>query len=180
MNALTAAVIVAVVLAFAGCAAAYARSLRSSRRSEQLELVNRRINDLYGPLYVVSSVGDLAHRALAAKLEGADGTRLRKPLDEEEYNELRLWVTHVLMPMYERCERLLLDNASLMVEREVPECLLQFMAHVSGYKVVVEKWADDNFTEWDSTIEYPAGLKEYAARTYLALKDEQLRLTAGR
>lgn len=176
MDLLTAAVIAAILLAFIGYFLARTNNLRAARRREQLELVNRRINDVYGPLYLISSAGDIARGVMASKLGGGDGPKLNRPQTEEEYEELRLWVKHALMPLYERCESLLLDNASLMVEREMPESVLQFIAHVSAYKVIVEKWADDNFSEWDAAIDYPATLKEYVAKTYLALKDEQLRL----
>jgi hypothetical protein len=176
MSLLAAAFIAAVVLAFIAYLYTHRNSRRTARGRKRLELVNRRINELYGPLYLVTSAGEIVRGVMASKLGGGDGSKLNRPQSEEEYDELRLWVKNVLSPLYERCERLLLDNSALMVEREVPEPLLQLIAHVSAYKVVVEKWADDNFSEWDAAVDYPAALREYATKTYLALKDEQLRL----
>lgn len=178
MNILTAAIIVAVVLALVLFLWTRLNDLRASGRRERLEILDARIKDFYGPLYVVSSAVEVAHRAMAAKL-GGDGVKLPKPASEEQYEELRLWVTHVLMPMYQWCEKPLLDHTHLMVERETPECVLRFLAHVSAYKVVIEKWADDDFSEWEPPVAYPSELKEYASKTYLALKDEQLSLIRG-
>jgi len=74
------------------------------------------------------------------------------------------------------CERILLENAHLLREREMPVCILQFITHVSSYKAVVRKWEVGDFSERFSLIDFPEDLRSYATDAYQALKEEQLRL----
>jgi len=85
-------------------------------------------------------------------------------------------MTEVLMPLNEMKEQLILRNAYLIREAEIPECLLMFVAHSSAYKAVLKRWSDGDYSEHLSIIEFPEDLDFYASTSYQELKAEQLRL----
>jgi len=88
----------------------------------------------------------------------------------------RIWVENVFMPLNLQVEKIILENAYLIRERAVPECLLKFVTHVSAYKAVLKSWEKGDLSEWTSTIPFPKELQTYAADSYAELKQEQLRL----
>ena len=59
--------VITVILALTGYIATYANNLRLARRKERLDLINKRIDEFYGPLYVASQAGYIAWRALLDK-----------------------------------------------------------------------------------------------------------------
>jgi hypothetical protein len=61
----------------------------------------------------------------------------------------------------------------------MPQCLLDFVTHVVGYKAVLRKWADGDFSERRSTIGWPPEFDLYVRTSYAALKSEQMRLMHG-
>jgi len=63
-----------------------------------------------------------------------------------------------------------------VVEEHMPQCLLDFVTHVVGYKAVMSKWAEGDYTERRSTIGWPPEFDVYVERSYKALKAEQTRL----
>ncbi|MEK9138482.1 MAG: hypothetical protein AAB393_15260, partial [Bacteroidota bacterium] len=130
MGGQTVAIILGVALALCGYVATYVNNLLVERRREKLAFINKQITSFYGPLYVASVVGRTAYDALVAKLGRHHDLNLDSPLAEHEFSEWRLWVTHVFMPMNMWCERILLENAHLLREREMPPCILQFITHI--------------------------------------------------
>ena len=166
-----------VFLAFTGYLITYWYNLHLSKRKEQLELINKRLDDFYGPLYITAQAGLSAYQTLLIKLnrksifENTD-----PPPDDRVLEEWRIWVTTVFMPLNEIRERLILENAHLIREEQIPECLLQFIAHVSVYKAIIRKWELGDFSEHAPLIDYPPGLIDYLRISYQELKEEQLRL----
>jgi hypothetical protein len=64
----------------------------------------------------------------------------------------------------------------LIVEERMPECLLDFVTHVVGYKALLAQWAEGDYTERRSMIGWPPEFDIYVERSYQALKAEQTRL----
>jgi hypothetical protein len=172
----TVAILVGVGLALTGYLATYMNNLLAERRREKLAFINKQLTAFYGPLYVVSVVGRTAYDALVSKLSRHHDPNLDSPLAEAELAEWRLWVMNVFMPMNLWCERILLENAHLLRERDIPPCMLQFVTHVSAYKAVVKKWEAGDYSEQFSLIDFPEELRTFATQAYLELKTEQLRL----
>jgi hypothetical protein len=54
--------------------------------------------------------------------------------------------------------------------------LLDFVTHVSGYKAVLAKWAEGDYSERRSTIGWPPEFDIYVERSYAALKARQTEL----
>ncbi|MGD0800225.1 MAG: hypothetical protein ABR906_02805 [Terracidiphilus sp.] len=141
-------------------------------RKDKLELVNRRLDEFYGPLYVASQAGNIAYRSLLNK----QGKTQSYPILDSEMKEWVLWMTTIFMPLNDVREKIIIEKAYLIVEEQMPHCLLDFVTHVVGYKAVVTKWADGDYTERRSTIGWPPEFDIYVERSYAALKAQQTRL----
>lgn len=184
MNALsqalqTISLLVTIVLAFCGWLIAHRSARELARRKDELDLTNKRLNEFYGPLYVVSEVGKTAYNSLLRKLGRDavfDASRPFAQLRKSEQDEWKIWVRHVYMPLNETIERLIVNNAYLIREEQVPKCLLDFVTHVVGYRAMLAKWELNDYTEYQSIMDFPAGLNEYASKSYSELKSEQTHL----
>ena len=87
-----------------------------------------------------------------------------------------LWMTTIFMPLNDVREKIIIEKAYLIVEEQMPHCLLDFVTHVVGYKAVLAKWAEGDYSERRSTIGWPPEFDVYVKRSYAALKAEQTRL----
>jgi hypothetical protein len=166
------AAILTVILAFVGYLATFMSARMLARRKDKLDLVNRRLNEFYGPLYVASHAGNIAYRSLLDK----QGKTQCHPIRDEEMKEWVLWMTTIFMPLNDIREKIIIEKAYLIVEEHMPKCLLEFVTHVVGYKAVLAKWAEGDYSERRSTIGWPPAFDEYVTRSYKALKAEQTQL----
>jgi hypothetical protein len=58
-------------------------------------------------------------------------------------------------------------KAHLLIEDEMPECLLTFCAHKAGYDVLIQRWHDQDFTEHLSVVRHPGNrLYEYLEQSF--------------
>jgi hypothetical protein len=165
-------VVLTLALAFAGYLVTFMISRMLARRRDKLELVTRRLNEFYGPLYVASQAGNIAYRSLLNK----QGKTQSEPILDSEMKEWVLWMTTIFMPLNDVREKVIIEKAHLIVEEQMPRCLLDFVTHVVGYKAVLAKWADGDYSERRSTIGWPPEFDGYVERSYKALKGEQTRL----
>ncbi len=166
------AVVLTVTVAFAGYIITSWSAHMLARRRDKLDLVNKRLNEFYGPLYVASEAGNIAYRSLLTK----QGKTQSEPIRDEDLKEWVLWMRTIFIPLNEIRERIIIENAHLIVEEQMPQCLLDFVTHVVGYKAVLRKWADGDYSERRSTIGWPPEFDVYVRNSYAALKAEQTRL----
>ncbi len=166
------AAILTIVLAFAGYLVTFLGNRMLTVRADRLRLVDQRINDFYGPLYVATVAGNIAYNSLLKK----QGKTQCHPITDAEMKEWMLWMTTIFMPLNDIREKIIIEKAHLIVEEEMPRCLLDFVTHVVGYKAVLAKWAEGNYVERRSTIGWPPDFDTYVERSYQALKAEQTRL----
>lgn len=166
------AAVLTVTLAFVGYLMTFTITHMIARRSDRLKLVNERLNDFYGPLYIASQAGNIAYRSLLRK----QGKTQSFPILDSELEEWVLWMKTIFMPLNDIREKIIIDKAHLIVEEQMPHCLLDFVTHVVGYKAVVAKWAEGDYSERRSTIGWPPEFDAYVERSYQALKAEQTRL----
>lgn len=166
------AVVLTVLVALAGYALTSISAHMLARRRDKLKLVNKRLNEFYGPLYVASEAGNIAYRSLLAK----QGKQQSEPIRDEDLKEWVLWIRTIFIPLNEIREKIIIDKAHLIIEEKMPRCLLDFVTHVVGYKAVLCKWADGDYTERRSTIGWPPEFDVYVKDSYAALKAEQMRL----
>ncbi len=166
------AAILTVLVAFIGYALTFLSAHMLARRRDKLELVNKRLNELYGPLYVASEAGNIAYRSLLGKM----GKTQSNPVLDSELSEWVLWMRTIFIPLNDVREKIIIEKAYLIVEENMPQCLLDFVTHVVGYRAVLSKWADGDYAERRSTIGWPPEFDVYVRRSYAALKAEQTRL----
>ena len=163
------AAILTMIVAFAGYAITFLSAHMLARRRDKLELVNKRLNEFYGPLYVASQAGNIAYRSLLKK----QGKTQSEPITDADLKDWVLWMRTIFIPLNEIREKIIIDKAHLIIEEQMPQCLLDFVTHVVGYKAVLAKWAEGNYSERRSTIGWPPEFDVYVKRSYAALKAEQ-------
>jgi hypothetical protein len=161
-----------IILAFIGYLATFLSARMLERRRDKLKLVNKRLNQFYGPLYVASKAGDIAYRSLLKK----QGKTQSFPILDDEMKEWVLWMTTIFMPLNDVREKIIIEKAYLIIEEHMPQCLLDFVTHVVGYKAVLHKWEEGDYSERRSTIGWPPEFDVYVKQSYNALKAEQTRL----
>jgi hypothetical protein len=166
------AAILTILVAFTGYALTFVSAHMLARRRDKLELVNKRLNEFYGPLYVASQAGNIAYRSLLKK----QGKIQSEPITDEDLKDWVLWMRTIFIPLNEIREKIIIEKAHLIVEEHMPECLLDFVTHVVGYKAVLHKWAEGDYSERRSTIGWPPEFDVYVKNSYAALKAEQMRL----
>ena len=171
-NSLQSGFALTIILAFAGYLVTFMFTRMMARRADRLKLVNQRLNEFYGPLYVATVAGNIAYKALLEK----QGKTTCHPIRDEEMKEWVLWMTTIFMPLNDTREKIIIGNAHLIIEEQMPRCLLDFVTHVVGYKAVLAKWAEGNYGERRATIGWPPEFDLYVERSYQALKAEQTRL----
>ena len=78
------------------------------------------------------------------------------------------------MPINLQLYDIVQDNAHLLIEAEMPECLLVLQAHVASFKAVIERWDKGDYAEHEALIYYPSKeLLDYVTESYQALKAQQ-------
>lgn len=169
------AAILTVIVALAGYLMTSVSARMLARRQDKLSLVNRRLNEFYGPLYVASESGNIEYRSLLKK----QGKTQCHPIRDEDMKDWILWMTTIFMPLNDIREKVIIEKAHLIIEEQMPQCLLDFVTHVVGYKAVLAKWAEGDYTERRSTIGWPPEFDVYVKKSYAKLKAEQTRLMHG-
>lgn len=174
-------IIVTISLAFFGYLISYWSNLLLTRREKKLEHINKQLEEFHGPLFVATQKSDKAYAAFKQKLNRktffSDTNNL--PTDEE-IQEWRIWAKNVLMPNNQIIEKLIHEKSYLIQDEQLPACLLDFITHLSGFKAVIAKWEDGDFTENVSFVFYPSELPLYAKESFQNLKNEQLKLLGKR
>ncbi len=161
-----------ITVAFLGYAITFLSAHMLARRRDKLDLVNKRLNEFYGPLYVASQAGNIAYRSLLKR----QGKTQSEPILDTELKDWVLWTKTIFMPLNNVREKIIIEKAHLIIEEQMPHCLLEFVTHVVGYKAVLAKWGEGDFTERRSTIGWPPEFGRYVERSYAALKAEQTKL----
>jgi hypothetical protein len=169
------AAVLTICIAFAGYLITILGARMLARRRDKLRLVNKRLNEFYGPLYVASEAGNIAYRSLLTR----QGKEKSEPILDSEMKEWMLWMTTIFMPLNDIRERIIIEKAYLIIEEQMPQCLLDFVTHVVGYKAVLAKWTEGDYSERRSTIGWPPEFDIYVKRSYAGLKAEQTALLHG-
>ena len=172
----TITVVVTVFVAILGSLAAYLNSLRIASRKDRLDHVDRQLRKLYGPLFALNHVSNIAWVAFRQKNRpGADSYWRTEPGPTAEEEEAwRLWMATVFMPLILRMEEVILKHSDLIEEQDMPQCFIDLISHISAYKPVLQKWSNGDYSENVSVIRFPGrALTDYLEPQYRNLKLRQ-------
>lgn len=87
----------------------------------------------------------------------------------------------VFMPNNIRMYDMIVSKADLLIETDMPQCLLIFCAHVSAAQPVMKKWEAKDYSQQRSEVFYPAKeLLEYCSKSFKSLKAEQSSLLGAK
>jgi hypothetical protein len=111
------AAMLTVILAFIGYLMTFLSARMLARRRDKLHLVNKRLNEFYGPLYVASEAGNIAYRSLLER----QGKAQSYPIRDEDMKEWRLWMTTIFMPLNDIREKVIIEKAHLIIEEQMPQ-----------------------------------------------------------
>ena len=165
--------ITTVILAVAGYLYKYIDGKKTRKRQSKLLLINKRLEEFYGPLYFQSDSGEKSYQEL---LEKSGKQRVSINPTDEDLKEWRVWYKNVFHPYNLGMEKIILEKSYLILEEEIPQTLLDFISHISPYKAIVAKWDNKDYSEHFSRIPFPKDFKSYIHRSYKTLKKEQLKL----
>uniref|UniRef100_H2ZN64 Uncharacterized protein n=1 Tax=Ciona savignyi TaxID=51511 RepID=H2ZN64_CIOSA len=164
-----------------------------ARKEVQLELINRQIRDLYGPLYGNRLVQETTYRAVVGE-HSRLRTYLAKANELKDADMIRRWrsfVLEVMYPLDKEAERLICKNAHLIVNSDFPEEFERFLTHLAQMQFVMQHWkneqgklestkafTDDDFLERNNASGI-RGIKQMAAHVeqkYKELRAKQKQL----
>src|SRR4051812_11160709 len=162
----------------------YQTDLKLLQRNDRLERINRQLSDFYGPLLALTRSSQRSWEAFRQRHRPPPERSFWKPdppITEEDAAAWRLWMTNVFVPMHQQMLDIVLTHADLIDESEMPLCLLDLCAHVSGYQAVLKQWESGEISvarvDNISVVNFPSqALTDYASDAFDRLKAEQSRL----
>lgn len=165
----------AILIALLGAALKYLNDIQLARRKDRLDRISQQLKLLYGPLYALDQAARVAWLAFRSlHRAGTSFWNAEPPPTEDDKAAWRLWMTAVFMPLNRRMVDAIISNANLLVEPQIPKCLLDLCAHVSAYEAIVKQWQASDFSRHVSVLNYPwAEVSSYVSNSYQALGAEQ-------
>src|SRR5262249_54156451 len=127
-------------------------------RQAKLERVNLQLRKLYGPLYALLNQSRDTWVAFAQQhwpKQGNEGYFVGEENTEEEKKVWRLWMKEVFMPLNDKIEQTIVENADLVVGGEIPKVFKVTLAHIAGYRPVIRQWAEGDFSRHTSFGNWP-------------------------
>ncbi|KAH7620904.1 hypothetical protein NADE_003513 [Nannochloris sp. 'desiccata'] len=155
----------------------YFNTKKTDERKAQIDRANDQVRLLYGPLLACISATRSAYAAMVRQ-HSPDGTTdgfvkaIREWPDGPEGNSYRHWMKSVLQPLNERAADIIINHLNLLESSNIDPVLLQFVAHVSSYRVILNRWEDGATAEW-SAVSYPDKLPQYVEREFKKIKRKQ-------
>ncbi|KAK9816448.1 hypothetical protein WJX72_000464 [[Myrmecia] bisecta] len=166
-----------IVLGLGGYLFTYYNTKITEERKAQIERVNLQVKSLYGPLLACVTASKSAFDAMVTQhspnrsvADFMNAARLNP--NGPEGQTYRQWMKEVLQPLNEKAANIVTSNADLLEASSMEPLLLQLVAHVSAYKVILSRWEQGDSAEW-SAISYPDKLLEYCEREFKQIKARQ-------
>ncbi|KAK9802650.1 hypothetical protein WJX73_000703 [Symbiochloris irregularis] len=149
----------------------------NEERKAQIERVNEQVKELYGPLLACVTASKSAFDAMVRQHGEQCTTQefisaAREKPESEEAKTYRHWMKTVLQPLNEKARDIIVNRADLLEAPAVEPLLLQLVAHVSAYRVILARWEAGDLNEW-SAISYPDKLLQYVQTEFEKIKKRQ-------
>ena len=177
----TITVLVGIFLALAGYLATYVSNRLLAQRQAQLERINSQLNSLYGPLLADQALSKAAWKAYEEMAEGKWWDEGRPP-DNEQSAQWQALMAKVFHPANRRMVECVKANAALLLEDDMPECLINLAAHSAAYDILTVRWARPQFVaaRRENLVvprKFPGDeLEKYVRESFTKLKHDQLEL----
>jgi hypothetical protein len=175
--------IVTIILALLGFLVKYLNDLKLTQRKERLQHVENQLRDFYGPLFAISQALSKGYESFRSFYRPglpywdspeSDPKRVTTP---EEVAAFHLWTKEVFMPLNRQLVQTIVNHSDLLEESEIPNCLLDLLAHVSAYEGIIKEWDLNNFSHHTPLIRYPSTeFPQYVSTHYHRLKKLQAKL----
>jgi len=148
--------LVGVALAIFAASASYLFGVIDDHRKKKIDFVDQQIENLYGPLYALSTAAASAHRELlspiSAKINHADAGALSKP----QVDAWRHTMKTVLQPMNVRMANAIVSNSQLIEGGAIYPVFDRFILHVEAYRATIAKWKDADAESGESYLDRSA------------------------
>src|SRR5215210_5339283 len=120
----------------------------------QLDRLNRQLSQLYGPLYALYEEGERNWMLFVARFSHDDrpwskrtflpsGSDKFSPPEADRMVEYRRRMEQLFMPTNIQMEKLIVQNADLVIGTRMPDEFSDFLAHVAAAKLLVHRWKND-------------------------------------
>ncbi|MBD2564844.1 MULTISPECIES: hypothetical protein [Nostoc] len=196
MNPEAIAIFIAAIIGLFSIAWQIRANRMDDKRAAQLHRLDKQLSDLYGPLYALFESGDKQWRAFLREFSSHKNPNWFlgffpteeyqfTPPNEEQLRIFRLWTENIFMHTNTRLEETIINNAELIVGKEMPQAFLNFCVHVASVRASAAEWSVPNFEKanWRKHIAifpHPAGeLHNYIVTAFRYLKREQYLLISG-
>jgi hypothetical protein len=155
----------------------HAEIVRAGRRAH-LERINRQLQDLYGPLLVLTDSNERTWDEFKLRYLPNQHLQASPALTEEQEERWRNWLLNVFLPSAQRMRELIISHGDLIIEDEIPAIVLEFCAHVASYSAVVSSWTAGKTSDTVLLRHPGSGFSSYVRVSYGELKARQATLIA--
>jgi len=172
-------------LAVFGYLFTYYHTKVSDERKQRIDRVNQQLREFYGPLLSCVSASKSSYDAMVRQ-HSPDGTVAgfqRAILSDPQGKEgqvYRRWMFEVLQPLNEKASNIVVKHIDLLDTPKVEPLLLQLVAHVAAYKVILSRWKEGDVSTEVVVLSYPDRLVDYIRTEFARLKKLQATLIGRR
>jgi hypothetical protein len=160
-------------------------TLRSEQHKSLVSRVSQQLQSLYGPLLACVTASKSSYEAMVRQFSGSatdqcpSAADFRAAVRRDPHGPAacayRQWVREVLLPLSAKAADLIIARADLLEGTSIEPTLLQLVAHVSAYKVILRQW-EQGAIDQVSAISYPDHIHEWISREFSRLKRRQAAL----
>jgi hypothetical protein len=159
----------------------YRNSRALSLRQDRIARVNAQLEELYGPLFALSQASRAVFAAFRDRHEYGKAFVPGGKLNQEQREVWAQWMVSVFLPINKRIYDVIVTKAHLLEGDEMPQCLLDFCAHVAGYDALLQRWESGDYSVVGSLLDHPGDpYDEYIRESFALLKKRQQALLISR
>ena len=131
----------------------------------------------YGPLLALCAATKSAYDAMVRQhsSDGSLATFIRGIKEDPSGAEgvaYRHWIRCVLQPLNEKAADVIVNHLNLLESRVIHPSLLQLVAHVNAYRVLLRRW-EEGLVDYQSYLPYPDDLERWVSEAFDKLKARQ-------
>jgi hypothetical protein len=149
-------------------------------RTTRLAFVNKQIEKLYGPLYILTQSNNEAWTYFTGRYFKRRKTIFSEaPLKIPDVDIWRLWITTVFQPLNIKIESAIVNNPQLLMGPGIPPVFQQFITHTESYRPLIETWKpsdksnEANYVEQEKNVgafNYPKDIIQCVSVSYQTLQ----------